>query len=57
MDRVTASKYEIIDLHTKAVVGTYTNRKRARTRADNLDNDYGAYRYIVRPVWVEVTNG
>lgn len=27
----------------------YSNRNRARARVDKLDNDYGAYRYSVRP--------
>jgi hypothetical protein len=43
--------YEIIDNQTGLRVGgTYTNRRRARTRADKLDLAYGAYRYTVRPV-------
>lgn len=29
----------------------YSCRKRARTRADRLDLEYGAYRYSVRPVY------
>lgn len=41
--------YEIVDRHTGEVVSQpYRNKKRARTRADKLDNDYGAYRYQVR---------
>lgn len=43
--------YEIIDRQTGQRVGTtYKCRKRATTRADKLDNEYGAYRYTVRPV-------
>lgn len=41
--------YEIIDRLTGYRVGKpYKCRKRARTRADRLDNEYGAYRYSVR---------
>lgn len=46
-------KYRIVDLQTKSQVGTlYNNRKRAHTRADRLDMEYGAYRYMVEPVWL-----
>lgn len=41
--------YQIIDIQTKTVVGTYGNRKAASTRADKLDMAYGAIRYVVRP--------
>lgn len=30
------------------------NRKRAHTRADKLNLEYGAHRYSVRPVYDEV---
>lgn len=46
-----ATKYEVIDTQTKRVVGTFKNRNRARNMADRKDNEYGAYRYIVRPVY------
>ena len=43
--------YIIIDHHTQLQVGgVYTSRNRARARADRLDANYGAVRYIVRPV-------
>lgn len=42
--------YQIIDKQTGRIVGTYNNRIRARTRRDRLDNEYGAYRYIVKAV-------
>lgn len=43
--------YVIVDRHTGATIGKpYTNARRARSRADKLDNEYGAYRYSVRPV-------
>lgn len=50
----TPVAYRIIDGHTGKQVGkdyTYANRNRARSRADKLDNDYGSYRYHVRPVY------
>jgi hypothetical protein len=43
--------YEIWDIKEKRRVGTpYKARQRARTRADKLDLEYGAIRYIVRLV-------
>lgn len=42
-------KYAVIDRHTGEQVGKpYTNKSRARSRADKLDIVYGAYRYSVR---------
>ena len=38
--------FEIIDTHTGKVVAT-----RATRTKDNLDNKYGAVRYISRPVY------
>lgn len=46
--------YKIIDMKTGEQIGkdyTYSQRKRARNRADKLDLEYGAYRYSVRPVF------
>lgn len=42
--------YVVVDGKTGKVVyrTTYKNRKRARSRADRLDNSYGAYRYFCR---------
>lgn len=43
--------YIIIDTLTGQQVGKpYTQRNRARARADRLDNQYGAVRYAVRAV-------
>lgn len=42
-------RYQIIDTKTGQQVGKdYASRARARSRADRLDNEYGAYRYAVR---------
>lgn len=44
-------QYEVYDRQTGVAVGKpYSDAKRARTRRDKLDNEYGAYRYGVRPV-------
>jgi hypothetical protein len=40
--------YEIYDTHNRCTIATYKTRKAARTRADRLDNIYGAVRYTVR---------
>lgn len=41
--------YKIIDKQTgNQVGGIYQTRRRASARADRLDNQYGAYRYIVK---------
>jgi len=37
----------VIDRTTKARMGCYQTLKRARARADKLDNIYGGYKYIV----------
>lgn len=45
--------YQIIDTHTGLQIGRtykYSQRNRARSRADKLDMEYGAYRYSVRMV-------
>lgn len=47
----TATRYELIDSRTGAVIGTYRSRTRAYARADRMDAEYGAVRYVVRPVW------
>ena len=43
--------YEIIDSRTGNVVATRLTSKRAHAKADQLDRNYGAVRYIVRPVF------
>lgn len=40
--------FEIIDTHTGKVVATRNGATRTK---DNLDNKYGAVRYISRPVY------
>jgi len=43
--------YIIIDKQTGNVISKiYKNFLRARHRADRLDNEYGAYRYIVKKI-------
>jgi len=47
----SSKKYEVYDRQTgKIVGGPYSDRKKARSRADKLDNEYGAYRYGVRAI-------
>lgn len=44
-------KFAVIDRHTGEQVGKpYTNKSRARSRADKLDIVYGAIRYGVREI-------
>ena len=44
-------KYAVIDRQTGLQVGKdYTSKNRARSRADKLDLQYGAYRYSVRTI-------
>jgi len=48
--QTAARLYVVYDRHTGEQVGkTYTSRVRATARRDKLDNEYGAYRYGVRP--------
>jgi hypothetical protein len=46
-----ADRYEVTDVQTCKVVATYKNRDQAYRYADRRDNEYGAVRYAVRPVW------
>jgi len=49
-------RYQIRDTHTQTNVGKpYTSQTRASKRVDRLDNEYGAYRYCVVRVMVQVT--
>jgi len=46
--------YRIIDRQTGRQIGkeySVKNRKRARTRVDKLDNEYGGYRYSAVPIF------
>ena len=49
-------KYQVVffgdSVTDSYVVGTYSTRTRARNKADKLDNEYGAYRYSVKPIEV-----
>lgn len=36
-------KYQLINIRTGAVVGTYSSKQRARNSLDRKDNEYGAY--------------
>ncbi len=40
--------FHVIDRHTNKKHCSYQSRTRANNKADKLDNEYGAYRYIVR---------
>ncbi len=45
--------YELIDTKTGNVLKTYSyaQRNRARSRANKLDLQYGAVRYIIKPIF------
>ena len=45
--------YELIDTQTKKVIATYSyaQRNRARNKRDKLDLQYGAVRYILKPIF------
>ena len=45
--------YQLIDTKTQKVIATYSyaQRNRARARRDKLDLQYGAIRYIVKPIF------
>ena len=45
--------YQVIDIQTKKVMGTYTSRAAASRRADKLDLAYGAIRYVVKIIWAD----
>lgn len=47
--------YQILDHHTGLKVGapyTYSQRNRARNRAEKLNLEYGAHRYSASPIFV-----
>jgi len=49
-------RYQIYNTRTKQNVGKpYKCRKRARTRAEKLDLEYGAYSYTVRYIYPDGT--
>ena len=45
--------YDLTDLHTGTILGTYeyAQRNRARNRAEKLNLQYGAHRYAACPVF------
>lgn len=47
------AKYQVVDVQSGRVVGEYAAKSvnRARSFADRKDREYGAVRYVVRPVW------
>ena len=47
------TKYQLIDTKTQKVMGVYSyaQRNRARARRDKLDLEYGAIRYILKPIF------
>lgn len=48
-------EYHLVDGQTGKILGKYTpaQRGRARARRDKLDNEYGAYRYKVVPIYAD----
>jgi len=50
---MSATRYDVIDIKTQKVVGTYATRVRARRAADKKDLAYGAIRYIVKAIYPE----
>ena len=41
-------QYQVINIRTKDVVGSYSTRKAAQRRADKMDLEYGAINYAVK---------
>lgn len=56
MTAQAAERYDVVDCQTRKAIGSFKNRARARAMADRKDMEYGAVRYVVRPVWAESTN-
>lgn len=44
-------RYEIVDTQTGNIVGGGVNGKRTSTRAEKLNQDYGATRYTRKAIW------
>jgi hypothetical protein len=44
----TTNRYQVIDMRTGVIMGTYASRARALRKADQLDLAYGAVRYRVQ---------
>jgi len=52
MTNQTQTKYQVIFKQDKSIIGTYSTRKRANTKRNKLDNEYGAYAYSVQAIEV-----
>jgi hypothetical protein len=48
----TLTKFQVVDFRTDKVMGVYTSRRTATHKADALDQVFGAYRFMVRPIAV-----
>lgn len=44
------TRFQVIDVQTHALMGTFSSSRAAHLRADRLDREYGAVRFVVRPV-------
>ena len=44
-------RYDIIDIQTGSVVASRKKRLDATRLADKKDLEYGAVRYVVKPIW------
>ena len=44
------TRFQVVNIRTGEVVGTYGSRKRASTARDKKDNAYGGYAHTVREV-------
>ncbi len=47
------SHCEVVDLQSKVVVASIKNFKRANTKADKLNLEYGAHRFSVKVIWAD----
>lgn len=48
MNATQTNGYAVVDARTNAQISTHATRKAAQTKADRLDRQYGAVRYIVK---------
>lgn len=46
-----ATKYQVVDVRSQKVVKEYKSRDKAQDWADMKDQEYGAVRYVVQPVF------
>ena len=52
-----APTHQVVDSQTGQVVGQYSTRRRAMNVADKKDLEYGAVKYIVRPIMGKPPSG